>query len=187
MYEDEMPAWSRIQFLPVGEIGEVLVSGPVVSSKYFLLPEDTHRAKVVDDEGVLWHRLGDVGYLDEKGRLWFCGRKSHIAVHQAVAYFPDKIENIFNNHEGVLRTALVNVTKHEAKELALCVELERTSPPASKQTVSTILAKIKKTADLNGLPLKYILRHTDGFPVDKRHNAKINRQHLAGWAQAQIK
>ena len=73
---------SEMQVLPTGEIGEITVSGEVVTKEYFQKPKATRLGKIVG-EGELWHRVGDVGYLDDEGLLWFCGRKAH------VVYTPD--------------------------------------------------------------------------------------------------
>ncbi|MCX7635635.1 MAG: fatty acid CoA ligase family protein, partial [Syntrophales bacterium] len=73
-----IPTWSEAPVLPPGSIGEIAVKGPVVTKEYFRRPEATSEAKVPDErDGGIWHRMGDVGYLDTKGRLWFCGRKAH--------------------------------------------------------------------------------------------------------------
>ena len=61
--------------LPTGEIGELIVRGPVVTTEYVTRTDCNPLHKIVDPSGF-WHRLGDVGYLDGE-RFWFCGRKSH--------------------------------------------------------------------------------------------------------------
>ena len=66
-----------------GEIGELIVRGPVVTMEYVARPEANANAKIRDrnessngdpDYRGFWHRMGDVGYLDEHDRFWFCGR-----------------------------------------------------------------------------------------------------------------
>jgi nucleoside-diphosphate-sugar epimerase len=69
--------------------------------------------------------MGDLGYLDEKGRLWFCGRKAHRVVTPRRTYFTVPCEAIFNTHPQVHRTALVGVRRDGEIRLVLCVELER--------------------------------------------------------------
>ncbi len=75
-----MPTFTDADCLPAGEIGEIAVNGPVVTEEYFGRPSATALAKMRDGDGKLWHRMGDVGYCDEQGRIWFCGRKSHRVV-----------------------------------------------------------------------------------------------------------
>ena len=47
------------------------------------------------------HRMGDLGYFDDQGRLWFCGRKSHRVVTPEQTYFTEPVEGIFNSHPQV--------------------------------------------------------------------------------------
>ncbi|MBN8549404.1 MAG: alpha/beta fold hydrolase, partial [Deltaproteobacteria bacterium] len=63
--------------LPPDTIGEVLVSGKNVSRSYLNRPEATQRSKIADGDR-LWHRMGDLGYLDAEGNLYFCGRQAHV-------------------------------------------------------------------------------------------------------------
>ena len=65
--------------------------------------------------------MGDVGYFDEQGRLWYCGRKSHRVITNDDVLFTEQIEGIFNAHPLVYRTALVGVNK----EPVLWIELEQ--------------------------------------------------------------
>ena len=62
--------------LPQGKIGELIVRGPVVTTEYVTRTDANAIAKIRDDDGGFWHRMGDVGYLDEQHRFWFCGRMS---------------------------------------------------------------------------------------------------------------
>ena len=77
-------------------IGRTL-RGPVVTAEYFGRPAATRLAKIHDPKtGALWHRMGDVGYYDHAGRLWFCGRKSHRVVTPHGTLFTDQVEPVFN-------------------------------------------------------------------------------------------
>ena len=90
--------------LPTLEIGEITVMGDVVTESYFNRPESTALAKIRDGDRV-WHRMGDVGYLDDRGRLWMCGRKSHRVETGEETLFTIPCEAIFNTHPSVHRTA----------------------------------------------------------------------------------
>src|SRR5262249_37277437 len=79
--DDPIPEWSDDLSVPDGTIGEIAVSGPVVTRAYFNRPEATKLAKIADPAmSLLYHRMGDLGYFDDRGRIWFCGRKSHRVV-----------------------------------------------------------------------------------------------------------
>ena len=169
--DDVINLWEESLCLPVGQIGEICVSGPVVTTEYKELPEKTKLAKIYNKDGSLWHRIGDVGYFDSKGRLWFCGRKSHrVQCADGEVMFPVPCEALFNEHPAVNRSALVEVNK----EPVLIIE----GQPSDKTT--TELLEIAQKHTLTN-KIKKVLYH-QGFPVDLRHNAKIHRLQLGEWA-----
>ncbi len=177
--DEPINTWSDSLCLPQGEIGEICVKGPVVTKEYFRKKAATELAKIADSDGI-WHRMGDVGCLDEKGRLWFCGRKAHRVVTEKETMFTIPCEAIFNQHPAVYRSALVGIGAAGKQKPVLCVELEKgqTEKPA---------AELLKIARGNSLTknIETILYHPS-FPVDVRHNAKIFREKLAVWAAEKI-
>jgi acyl-CoA synthetase (AMP-forming)/AMP-acid ligase II len=176
--------WSSDLPLPAGAIGEIAVRGPQVSSAYLNRPEATRLAKIPDPAGGVWHRMGDVGYLDEAGRVWFCGRKSHRVVTPRGTLFTIPVEGIFNTHPAVFRTALVGVGRPGKVQPVLCVELEKKCGKAGQEQFRRELLEIG-TAFPQTQDIREILFHP-AFPVDIRHNAKIFREKLALWARSQI-
>ena len=182
--EDEPIArWSDDLRVRPGEIGEIAVKGPWVTPAYYQRPEATALAKIPDpDGGGFYHRMGDVGYLDDKGRVWYCGRKSHRVVTKDGTLFTEPCEGIFNNHRQVRRTALVGVNRRGEMTPVLCVELsDRT---ASRETVRRELLALG-AAHPQTKSIATVLFHPQ-FPVDIRHNAKIFREKLAVWAARQL-
>jgi len=173
--------WSEDLQLPQGEIGEICVRGAVVTHEYKEEPEHTAAAKIQDCNGGFWHRMGDLGHLDEEGRLWFCGRKGHRVRRAAddVEMYSVPCEAIFNEHPAVYRSALVGV---EGRAL-IVVELEPDIESLQAQLREELLAL--GAANPLTESIKEILFHPS-FPVDVRHNAKIHRAELARWAQRQI-
>jgi acyl-CoA synthetase (AMP-forming)/AMP-acid ligase II len=177
---------TEIHELPAGEIGEIVVSGPVVTKLYDDLPEATASAKIVNRQSSIvddtWHRLGDVGYLDASGRLWFCGRKAERVQTRSGPLYTEQVEPIFNAHPDVARSALI-ATGHDGHRAAIVVE------PRSPEVVATPSLRRKLVRELRELGAAHA--HTDlirlaylhpRFPVDVRHNAKIHRLALARWA-----
>lgn len=177
-------SWSEAKRLPVGEIGEIVVRGPTVTREYFNRARATELAKIVDTDESVAHRMGDLGYFDAQGRLWYCGRKSHRVTTKTGTLFTDPCENVFNVHPDVFRTALVGVTRNGAVEPVLCVELEATSRNADREKVRSELLALG-AAQAQTAEIKELLFHPS-FPVDIRHNAKIFREKLAVWAQKEL-
>lgn len=178
--------WNASLQVPQGEIGEIVVSGPNVTQSYFNRPDLTALAKIPDPaSGRARHRMGDVGYLDEQGRLWFCGRKSHRVVTSTRTYFTEPVEGVFNAHPAVYRSAVVGVEHAGELEPVLCIEREaerRGNLPDDQLTRELLQlgARYDHTRDI-----RKILYH-QAFPVDIRHNSKIFREKLAIWAQARL-
>jgi acyl-coenzyme A synthetase/AMP-(fatty) acid ligase len=177
--DEVIDTWSDDLLVPVGTIGEIVVGGPVVSRAYFKREQSTRRAKIDCGDGTFRHRMGDVGYLDAKGRLWMCGRKSHRVELASETLFTIPCEAIFNTHEAVFRSALVAVVRDGKTQPLLCVELEQGHRPSDRLT-NELLALGQ--AHPHTRPIQKILYHPS-FPVDVRHNAKIFREKLAAWAQ----
>lgn len=181
--DDVLTDWADVRELAVGEIGEIAVTGPVVTQSYLGRPKATQLAKI-RREGQIVHRMGDVGYFDAQDRLWFCGRKSHRVQLADKTLFSTPIEEIFNVHPQVSRTALVGVLKNQWMLPVLCVEL-LASADADPVGVIAELRQIGRS-NPDTQRIETFLVHPE-FPVDIRHNAKIGREKLAIWAAARLK
>ena len=184
--DEPIAEWDESLVLPPGTIGEIVVRGPVVTQAYFKRPEADALAKIHDPHtGARWHRMGDLGYLDRLGRLWFCGRKSQRVATPGGPLFTIPCEAVFNTHPDVFRSALVGVTDGSGPPTpVLCVELEPTRP---YRPFPEIEAELQAIAEANPhmRSVRTFLRHA-AFPVDTRHNAKIFRERLAKWAGRQL-
>lgn len=164
-------------------IGEIVVRGPTVTSTYFNRKPATALAKMEDFDGF-WHRMGDLGYFDDEGRLWFCGRKAHRVELSEETLFTVPCESVFNTHPKVYRTALVGVNRPAGKIPVLCVETEPSVSKAEHPDIETELLAIAQQYP-HTQRIETILFHPS-FPVDIRHNAKIFREKLAVWAEKQL-
>ncbi len=181
--DEPIPTYDDGLAVPRGEIGEIVVQGPVVTKAYINRPSSTALAKIADPAGGFWHRMGDLGYLDEQDRVWFCGRKSQRVVTPERTYYTISCEGVFNAHKGVYRTALVGVARNGATEPVLCVEPEKDVQIPRATLREELLAL--GAARPHTQPIKTILFHKS-FPVDVRHNAKIFREKLAVWAGKEL-
>ena len=175
--------------LPPHEIGEIIVRSPAVTREYFQRPQETGLSKIADPPGsrTWWHRIGDVGYFDDEGRLWFCGRKAHIVETSQGMMFPVRCESIINEHPDVYRSALVGVGNRPEQSPVIIVEPEEDSFPETATAEQRLQREILERAAENEMtgPIAAVLFHRS-LPVDPRHNVKINRELLAGWAAGQL-
>jgi acyl-CoA synthetase (AMP-forming)/AMP-acid ligase II len=163
--------------LPNGETGEIIVSGPMVTRTYDALPLATAAAKITDGD-TLWHRMGDCGYLDPAGRLWFCGRKVECVTTPSGPLFTEPCEQVFRHHARATRCALIGLGTAGKQQPALVVETEigdRREAHALAGELRALARAHPHTADIN------LFFFHPNFPVDVRHNAKIHRLTLARW------
>lgn len=201
--EEVIPEWDDALQLNNGEIGEIVVQGPMVSQSYYLnnsqhASQNESQGKRATAAAKIWdsatntvrHRMGDLGYLDDQGLLWMCGRKAHRVDATlnglfAKRYYSIPCERIFNTHPNVKRSALVGVKVANEIEPLICIELDQSLVcNKSQQLYQDLIAIAEQFMQTQGI--RRFLIHPD-FPVDVRHNAKIFREKLAVWAQSQTK
>lgn len=179
--------------LAPGEIGELIVSGPVVTQRYVTRREANALAKIADEEGI-WHRMGDAGYLDDQERFWFCGRVVHRVLTPQGPMYPVCCEAIFNEHPSVRRSALVGVGPPGRQRPVIV--LEPRAEGTARRAIGRILgararrrlieeARAMAAAHPLTASIDTFLVHPR-FPVDVRHNAKISRERLAAWAARKL-
>ncbi len=162
-----------------GAIGEITIAGPIVSPRYHRNAE-ADRLMKIQEGATLWHRTGDLGWLDEKGRLWFVGRKSQRVQTAGGTLFSVATEGIFNGHPLVYRSALVGIGEPGRQQPILCLELNETPDiETRRRVVAEVLRTAQEHPSTRAVTLALV--HPK-FPVDVRHNAKIGREELAAWA-----
>lgn len=196
--DEPIPIWSDDLTLPAGQRGEIAVAGPVVTKVYDHKPAATALHKIADGPR-LWHRMGDIGYFDDDGLLWFCGRKAHRVVTSAGTRFTIECEAIFNEHPAVARSALVGVPPRagtggpETPQRPVIViepaaengRIGGRVPRGAQRHVLINELLALAAADERTRDIRDVLFHP-AFPVDIRHNAKIFRENLAVWATREL-
>ena len=176
--------WTDDLMVPDGDIGEIVVSGDLVTQRYYNNHEADQLAKI-QDRSRFWHRMGDLGWKDKKGRFWFCGRKSHRVITEKGTLFTVPCEAIFNNHPLVKRSALVGIGEPPDQTPVICIELEDKNSTDDSSNIEEELLEIAENSEQTKR-IQTILFHKR-FPVDIRHNSKIFREQLAVWAEKQLK
>ncbi|MCA9137626.1 MAG: AMP-binding protein [Planctomycetales bacterium] len=166
--------------LATGKIGELMVTGPMVTRKYVVRSDQNAMHKVSDGDRV-WHRMGDVGYLDTQDRFWFCGRKAHRVTNDYRTWFSVPCEAIFNAHPRVYRSALVGRGEKGKQTPVIMIEPVKEHWPKSAQQTELLVAELLELASRNPLTQKIreIVIRKQPLPVDIRHNSKIFREKLA--------
>jgi acyl-CoA synthetase (AMP-forming)/AMP-acid ligase II len=181
--DEAIARWDPSLVVKRGEVGEIVVTGPQVTTAYYNAEDHNRLGKITDSDGQIWHRMGDLGYLDQTDRLWFVGRKSQRVTVGEQTLYTIPCEGVFNTHPAVFRSALVGVGEGEGRRPVLCVELEPEAPSDRARMTEELLdlgARFEHTKSIRD-----IVFHP-GFPVDIRHNAKIGRRQLAEWASKRL-
>jgi acyl-CoA synthetase (AMP-forming)/AMP-acid ligase II len=184
--DQPIAAIDQAETLPQGEIGELIVSGPVVTRQYVTRLEANALHKIADGDRF-WHRMGDVGYLDDADRFWFCGRKSHRVQTAAGTLFTEPCEAIFNQHRAIYRSALVGVGTLGQQMPVIIAEPWPEQWPKSQADEQRLLGELRELAAASELTQSiervFLMQ---ALPVDIRHNAKIFREQLVPWAAKKL-
>ena len=177
--------WSDALEVTRGQVGEITVAGPSATDSYFNRDDQTRLAKIretlADGSVRVVHRMGDLGWFDADGRLWFCGRKSQrVVVDALTTLYTEQIEPIFNTHPALAGSALVGTGARGAQEAVLCFTLQ----PSSQADPKDVADELRHIAEgfVHTAKIDAFLHYPKPFPVDIRHNAKIGREQLARWA-----
>ncbi|ACB74146.1 AMP-dependent synthetase and ligase [Opitutus terrae PB90-1] len=169
--------------LPPGRIGEIIVSGPTVTRAYADNPVATAAAKIAavqpDGAPAVFHRMGDCGYLDPQGRLWFCGRKAERVETAHGPLFTEPCERVFRSHPRVHRCALIGFGERGHQRPALVVEVNTRNSHERRALAHELRELARAHSHTESINVFYFRPR---FPVDVRHNAKIHRLALARWA-----
>ena len=211
--DDPIATIDEAEVLTYGEIGELIVQGPVVTTEYVTRTDCNPLHKIRDRGGKFWHRMGDVGYLERRAgfqpavfkagansgeggatdasttadRFWFCGRKSHRVITPQGTLFTIPCEAIFNRHEKIYRSALVGVGSQGQQTPVIIAEPWPEHWPHSRASQEKLLDELKALGKqfrhTASIEAFYLL---DSLPVDIRHNAKIFREKLAIWAAQRL-
>jgi acyl-CoA synthetase (AMP-forming)/AMP-acid ligase II len=119
--------------LPIGQVGEIWVSGPNVSRRYFRNEAATIgglQARIDGEEQASWLRTGDLGFLDETGELFVTGRIKELIIIRGINHYPQDIEQTVQRVQPSLRQnggAAFSVPDENGEEtLVIVQEIERT-------------------------------------------------------------
>jgi acyl-CoA synthetase (AMP-forming)/AMP-acid ligase II len=151
--------------LSAGEPGEIVVSGGHVLPGYLHGVGDEETKFRVS--GTIWHRTGDCGYFDAKGRLWLLGRASAVIRDERGVLYPFAVECAARQLPGVQRAALLG---RGGKRLLFLEPVHGVNVNVESLRQALIWADLDEVRLLRRIPL------------DSRHNAKVNytalQQHL---------
>lgn len=144
--------------LSAGEVGEIVVSGDRVLSSYLHGYGNQENKFAV--AGVPWHRTGDAGYLDDRGRLWLLGRCQAAIEGDGDTLYPFAVEVVACHYPGIRRAAIALWRGQRI----LAIELSEPRANINLALLQESLASYQIQA----------IKVCKKLPVDKRHNSKID-------------
>ena len=159
-----------------GEVGELIVAGEHVCDGYYKNEEAFLRTKIKDKEGVIWHRTGDLGRLDDNGYLWIVGRMHNVIKHNGEYFFPVRPEIILKDLPLVLNAAYLSVDLNTKDCITAVVTFER-SVATDSQFQETYRQKIVGVFQKEQIPLDNVI-FMEEIPMDVRHHSKVDYNKL---------
>lgn len=174
--DEPIEEWQEALLVEANMVGEITVQSAATTRSY-LHRHANRLSKIKHGEDII-HRMGDVGYFDEEGRLWYCGRKSQRVITYDDVFFTEKIEGIFNVHPAVSRTALIGV-EHEP-----ILWVQPNQEALNQDTIRQELIELGKH-HTQAAQIKTFL-FMKQFPTDVRHNSKIIREELTLLAKKRL-
>jgi long-chain acyl-CoA synthetase len=103
------------EFLPVGEIGELVVKGPQIMAGYWNRLEETNNA-FVEIDGEKWLRTSDLASMDEEGYFYFYDRKRDMIKYKGLAVFAREVEEVLASHPQIKEAGVIGVPDPEVGE-----------------------------------------------------------------------
>jgi acyl-CoA synthetase (AMP-forming)/AMP-acid ligase II len=165
-------------------IGELLVTGDHVCKDYYRNPEAVLENKLVDSDGTVWHRMGDTGYFDGRGRFWLVGRVHSTIQHPRGPVHPQLLEQAAAGDDArVRRAAAVGVPRdptaaavadHGVRVVVVLERAQEETPAGDGELEAAAVARLAKA----GLFADEIVVTTEALPLDPRHRSKIDYQQL---------
>ena len=169
-----LPNENEENIAPINEkllTGEICVAGNVVTDGYDKMPGATRDARFIYDSKE-YHRMGDLGYWDEKGNLRFMGRKAECIQTSNGRIETERYEPFVNNLLGIQKSALIGVGEGTSREPCLVVVLAKENKKDFRTTIKNIRSSLLEKFPEHNIKRIFIQKN---LPVDARHNAKIHR------------
>lgn len=144
--------------LPIGEEGEICISGPLVMMGY--LDDDAENAQTlrVHDDGKIWLHTGDIGYLGNDGFIYFAQRLKRIIISSGYNIYPTHLESVINSHEGVLTSTVIGIDHHYKGQVPKAFIVLKPGYKAGKKIEREIRELLERNVPIYALPTAYEFR-----------------------------
>ncbi len=145
-------------YLPAGEMGEIILTGPTLMLGYMKADEENAKTMRKDENGTTWLFTGDMGYMDEEGFVYFKQRMKRLIVTSGYNVYPSHIENILDKHEAVDCSCVIGVKDPYKMQRVRAYIALKNGFEANDETKEKILSYCKEYLDVFERPKEIIFK-----------------------------
>ncbi len=145
-------------YLPAGEMGEIILTGPTLMLGYMKADEENAKTMRKDENGTTWLFTGDMGSMDEEGFIYFKQRMKRLIVTSGYNVYPSHIENILDKHEAVDCSCVIGVKDPYKMQRVRAYIALKDGFEANDETKEKILAYCKEYLDVFERPKEIIFK-----------------------------
>lgn len=168
--EFEVFAPDTEEVLPVGEVGEVAITGPTVTMGYYKDEEETNKVFKKHTDGKVWVHMGDLGMKDIDGFGFYMGRLKNIIARSGFKFSPVEIERVIESHPNVLKCSVVAMyDKKEGQVPSAHIVLNNYDNV--EETLSEIMKLVNENIEEFHRPTSYKVRQD--IPLTKNNKTNI--------------
>lgn len=174
LYVQSASDWQKIE-VQKNKVGELIVSGEHVCERYYNNEDAFIKSKIKDQDGKIWHRTGDLGFVDDNHHLWIVGRVHNAIKRKDDFFFPVRAEIIIKRAKLVKKAAFLGIpdTQLGMKTVAVFSLSENITTDEKNLTIN----EIKRILEKNNFIIDNIIV-VDDIPMDPRHHSKVEYEIL---------
>lgn len=169
--ELDSASWSAIE-VPSGDVGEFICTGDHVCRDYYNNPDAFKTTKILDPQGRVWHRTGDLAYIDAEKNLWIVGRVNNAIERAGKYFFPVRAEVLLKRMSFTYRCAFLGMEHKDLGQATYAaIELKSDIDKASFD-FEKAKKQIRAIFEKNKIPVDEI-KFVQSIPMDPRHHSKV--------------
>jgi len=166
-------SWNGLE-VAKDEVGELVVAGLHVCKSYYNNEDAVAKTKIIEPDGKVWHRTGDLARIDEHKNVWLVGRVHNAISRNGQLLFPVKVEILLKKHPDVKQAAYLGMPDEKMGEKAYALVMLNDNP---KEAATEILAKLAEILKSENVPYDRLDIVPD-IPMDPRHHSKVEYEVL---------
>lgn len=162
--------WKELE-VPTNEVGEFICTGDHVCREYYNNQDAFYATKIMDNTGKVWHRTGDLAYIDNKKQLWIVGRVNNAISRGGKYFFPVRAEVLLKRFSFTARCAFLGMDDANLGQ-ATWAAIELKSTEALPEKFEDYKKEVQRIFAKNKIPLDRIV-FVQSIPMDPRHHSKV--------------